>query len=73
MRRELQALTGQARLSSIVLTSLPPLLLVGISLIAPKYSHPMFHTVGGIVLLCISSVMVFAGWRVMKRIVDVEE
>ena len=63
LRRELKALTGQARLSSIVLTSLPILLLLGLTVIAPKYVHPMYHTPVGIILLVISAGMVFSGFR----------
>ena len=69
MRREVKALTGQAKMSSFVLTALPPLLLVGISLISPRYAHPLLHTTLGIVLLGRRrGLMVFAGWKVMKKI-----
>jgi tight adherence protein B len=72
LRRELKALTGQARLSSLVLTSLPIVLLIGLTVIAPQYVHPLYHSTVGIVLLVISAAMVFGGFRVMKRIVNVQ-
>jgi Flp pilus assembly protein TadB len=72
MRREIRALTGQARLSSWVLTALPGVLLVAITLVAPKYESPMYHSPVGIGLLVMSGGMVFAGFRVMKRITNVE-
>jgi tight adherence protein B len=72
LARELKALTGQARLSSMVLSGLPVVLLLALNLIAPEYERPMFHTTVGIVLLIISALMVFAGWKVMNRIVQVE-
>jgi tight adherence protein B len=72
LRREMKALTGQARMSSMVLTALPGILLLGINLVSPLYAHPLFHTTIGIVLLCVGACMVFAGWRVMKKITDVE-
>jgi tight adherence protein B len=72
MRRELSALTGQARISSWVLTALPPVLLVATSLIDPKYARPMFHSVAGIVVLVMCALMVVSGWFVMKKIVNVE-
>jgi tight adherence protein B len=71
LRREMKALTGQARMSSMVLTALPGILLLGINLVSPLYAHPLFHTTLGIVLLCVGACMVFAGWRVMKKITDV--
>jgi tight adherence protein B len=70
--REMKALTGQARMSSWVLSGLPPLMLLGLSVIAPTYAHPLFHTTLGIILLGVAACMVFGGWRVMKRIVTVE-
>jgi tight adherence protein B len=70
--REMKALTGQARMSSWVLSGLPPLMLLGLTVIAPTYAHPLFHTTLGIVLLGVAALMVFGGWRVMKRIVTVE-
>jgi tight adherence protein B len=72
LMREMKALTGQARMSSWVLTGLPVVMLVGLSLIAPSYSHPLFHTTLGGILLGVASCMVFGGWRVMKRIVTLE-
>jgi Flp pilus assembly protein TadB len=72
LRRELKALTGQAKMSSMVLTGLPPLMLIGLSVMAPQYAHPMFHTTVGIILLGIGATMVFAGWRVMMKIINVD-
>jgi tight adherence protein B len=72
LRREVRALTAQAKMSSSVLTALPGLLLAGISVISPKYAFPLLHTTVGIVLLIVGGVMVFAGWKVMKKISDVK-
>jgi tight adherence protein B len=72
MRRELTAMTGQARISSWVLSGLPPVLLLAITLIDPKYARPLFHSVPGALVLIVAGLMVIAGWFVMKRIVDVE-
>jgi Flp pilus assembly protein TadB len=72
LRREIKALTGQAKMSSMVLTGLPPILLVGLTLVSPQYSHPLFHTTLGIVLLGVSGVMVISGWKVMQKITRVE-
>jgi tight adherence protein B len=72
LAREMKALTGQSRMSCWVLTGLPPALLVAMSFIAPAYSHPLFHTTIGIILVIIASCMVVGGWRVMRRIVTPE-
>lgn len=72
MRREVKALTGQAKMSSWVLTSLPPLLLVMVSIISPLYAHPLFHTTLGVALLITSGLMVLGGWKVMKKITEIK-
>jgi Flp pilus assembly protein TadB len=72
LRREVSALTAQARLSSSVLTGLPVVLLIALSLIAPSYSHPLFHTTLGLIVLVVGAVLVFCGWKIMGRISRVE-
>jgi tight adherence protein B len=72
LRREVKALTGQAKMSSLVLTGLPPLLLIGMHFIAPAYSRPLLHSAGGIVALVIGTAMVLGGWKVMMKIIDVK-
>lgn len=70
--REVKSLTGQARLSSRILTGLPVVLVVALALIAPDYMRPLFHTAGGIVVMVIGAFMVGLGWLAMRRIVNVE-
>jgi tight adherence protein B len=72
LAREMRSLTGQARMSSWVLSGLPPAMLIGLSVLEPQYSHPLLHTTTGIVLLVIATLMVVAGWAVMRRIVNPE-
>lgn len=72
LKRELNALTAQARVSGRLLTALPLVLLVAVSLVSPKYAQPLFHTAAGIVVLCICAFMVGMGWLVIRRIVEVE-
>ncbi len=72
LRREIKALTGQARMSSWVLTALPGVLLLGINVVSPLYAKPLLHTTMGIVLLFVAAMMVYGGWKVMKKITDVE-
>ena len=66
--REMKALTAQAKMSSSVLTGMPVVLLLGLSVIAPSYAHPLFHTTYGFVALGLrrrSSSL--SGWKVMKK------
>lgn len=72
LRRELQSLTAQARLSRWVVTLLPPGLLLVLSVENGSYLRPLFHTSAGVLLLLVASGMVIAGSLVMKAIVHVE-
>jgi tight adherence protein B len=72
LRRELEALTAQARLSRWVVTALPPMLLLVISVEDGSYVRPLFHTSTGVLLLLVSFGMVVTGSLVMKAIVNVE-
>lgn len=72
LRRELQSLTAQARLSRWVVTLLPPGLLLIISVENGSYMRPMFHTSTGMLLLIIAFGLVVTGSLVMKAIVKVE-
>jgi Flp pilus assembly protein TadB len=69
--REMRALTAQAKMSSSVLTGMPIVLLLALSVIAPKYSHPLFHTAMGWVSICFAALFLFVGWKVMKKISNV--
>jgi Flp pilus assembly protein TadB len=71
LRREMRALTAQSKMSSSVLTGLPIVLLLGLSVLAPVYAHPLFHTVFGWVSLGFATILVFTGWKVLKKISDV--
>jgi tight adherence protein B len=72
LRRELNALTAQARLSRVVVTALPPGLLVVIELINPHYIGPLFTTTGGNIMLAIAIGLLTSAWLAMRAITDVE-
>ncbi len=72
LKRELKSLTGQARLSSRILTALPLVLFFAMDLLEPGYMRPITHTTGGILVIALCGVMVFMGWLAMKRIINVE-
>jgi tight adherence protein B len=72
LRRSVETLTAQGRLSRWVLTSLPVVLLIAIGLINPGYSAPLFHTTPGQVALVVATVMLVTGSLVIKRIVNIK-
>jgi tight adherence protein B len=72
LRRELRALTAQARMSRWIVTMLPPALLGVLALIRPSYLRPLFHTTGGIVAMCLGVGLLVLGSFVMKLLVPTE-
>jgi tight adherence protein B len=72
LRRLMETMTAQGRLSRVVVTAIPPTLLVAISLINAEYLRPLFHTGTGNVLLGIAATLVVLGSLMIKRIVNIE-
>jgi tight adherence protein B len=72
LRRSVETLTAQGRLSRWVLTSLPVVLLIAMGLINPGYSAPLFNTTPGQVATVTAIVMLITGSLVIKRIVNIK-
>jgi tight adherence protein B len=72
LRRLVQTLTAQGRLSRWVVSALPVVLLLAISVINPTYTEPLFTTTGGRLALLFSAVLIVIGSYVIKRIVDIK-
>jgi tight adherence protein B len=72
LRRLVRTLTAQGRLAGGILSALPVLLLLGISLINPQYVSPLFHNIIGIIALGVAAVMVATGAIVIRKIVNID-
>jgi tight adherence protein B len=72
LRRLVQTLTAQGRLSRWVVSALPVALLAALSVLNPAYTAPLFTTSAGRVALFIAGAMVVTGSYVIKRIVDIK-
>ena len=72
VRRELQALTAEGRLSAIVLSAVSPLLLLVIWLLQPSYLDPLWHEAIGIVAIVGAVALEVVGWFWLRKIVDIE-
>jgi tight adherence protein B len=72
LRRELQALTAQARLSRYVVTALPPVVIALVAVVNPGYVRPLFHTSAGVVLVFVAAGLVIGGSLIMRAITDVK-
>jgi tight adherence protein B len=71
LRRELDSLTAQARLSRWVVTGLPIGVLLILTALNPSYTRPLFHTSGGQLMLGLAIVLITSGSLVMRRITDI--
>jgi tight adherence protein B len=72
LRRELGALTAQARLSRWVVTLLPPGVLGVVAIVNPNYLQPLFNTPTGNVVLAIAVTMLVAGSLVMRAMTEIK-
>jgi tight adherence protein B len=72
LRRELRALTSQARLSRWVVTLLPVALVLIIEIIDPKYMHPLFHTTAGFIVLALAAILVTIGSLIMRLFTEIK-
>ena len=79
IKGEIRVLTAQQRLSGYVVAGLPIFLIVILSVIAPTFMQPMFEKPpemlglpAGVVVLGIGAAMMFVGFVLIRRIVDIE-
>jgi tight adherence protein B len=73
IRRELNTMTAQARMSRAILTALPVFVVVAIDIISHRYERPLFHTTAGILVLVAAGLMVTLGARIMKSMTHIED
>jgi len=71
IRREVQVLTAEGRLSAYVLGALPVFEFMVIKTVNPEYLAPMFHG-GGLVALCIAACSVLFGIAMIKKMARIE-
>jgi tight adherence protein B len=72
LRRLVKTLTATGRLSAVIVTMLPIVLLVVVSVMSPGYAAPLFHDPVGRTLLAIGAVTLTAGAIVTRRITRID-
>jgi tight adherence protein B len=72
LRRTVQTLTAQGRLSRWIVSILPVFLLVVITLINPHYMHALYSNTGGRIALVVAALLVVSGSLVIKRIINIK-
>ncbi len=71
VRREVQVLTAEGRVSAYVLAAMAPLLLLMMQVMNPEYLSPLLHGMGLVVLL-LTGVSVAVGTFIIFRMVKIE-
>jgi tight adherence protein B len=72
LRRLIQTLTAQGRMSRWIITALPVSLLVLVSVLNPGYTEPLFETSDGRFALTVGAVLLIMGSLAIKRIVTIK-
>jgi tight adherence protein B len=72
IRRQVNVLSAEGRLSVVILSVIPFLLLAYLAIINPEYLEPLFSTTAGMVLVVVGSVFLTGGIWVMTRIIKID-
>lgn len=70
MREKIKALSGEAVASAFIIGSLPPAVVVMISLMAPEYMSPLFTDPRGRIILLGGALLMGLGIFVMRRMIN---
>ena len=72
IRRQVNVLSAEGRLSVAILAGLPFFILLYISIVNPDYIEPLFTTTPGIILLVVGGTLMGLGIFIMSRIVKID-
>jgi tight adherence protein B len=72
LRRLIQTLTMQGRMSRWIVSALPIVIVLAVKLEHPNYFHPLVHSLGGRIVLGFAAAWAVAGSFVIKKIVEIE-
>ena len=72
VERKVRTLTAQGRLQGLVVSLMPLILCVIMTMMKPNLMIPFLTSLTGIVCLLVASVMVFVGWLIIRKIVTIK-
>jgi tight adherence protein B len=72
LRRLIQTLTMQGRMSRWIVSALPIVIVLAVTLENPHYFHPLVDNLGGRIILGFAAAWAVAGSFVIKKIVEIE-
>jgi tight adherence protein B len=71
VRREVDVLTAEGRVSAWILGAMPVLLLFAISVMSPGYAQPLFHG-AGLIALAFTGASILMGVAIIRKMVRIE-
>ena len=72
IERKVRTLTAQGRLQGLVVSLMPVILCVIMTMMKPNLMIPFLTSLRGIGCLLVASVMVFVGWLIIRKIVTIK-
>jgi len=72
IKGEIGTLTAQGKLQGIILTLLPPAMMIGVSAIAPEFMEPLYTTLPGKLMLAWAFMLQLIGGFFIFKIVDIK-
>jgi tight adherence protein B len=72
IRRQVQVLSAEGRLSVVILSGIPFFLFLYISIVNPEYISPLFTTTPGLILLVGGGFFLGLGIHIMTRIIKID-
>jgi tight adherence protein B len=72
LRRQVNVLSAEGKFSVVILSALPFLILLYLSIVNPGYIEPLFTTTVGFILLAAGGTLMGLGIWVMTRIVKID-
>jgi tight adherence protein B len=72
IERKVRTLTAQGRLQGLIVSLMPFLLCIVMTVMKPGIMIPFLTSLNGIVCLLVASVMVLVGWLVIRKIVTIK-
>lgn len=72
IKGEIKTLTAQGKLSGVIVTGLPFVIVGVVSCIDPEYLKPLYTTKLGLILLCVAFVNEVIGYIIINKIVKID-
>jgi tight adherence protein B len=72
IRGDVRVRTASGRLTAVILSSLPPMMLVMMNIVNPDYSHVLYTDIYGLIALAVAAGMQIIGALILWKIVNIQ-